>query len=475
MVPEFSNKSKALASVGVIALQVGITWLIFANGRSVRAGADIGAHGLFLLNLCLVFAGWAAVGAALGIPSLLLCVASLGVHSSVGEMLGKAVFLAVPAASAIAYRRRVSAMDHLKRRQRDDVDAQINDLNATKVNIQKRSGALQQRLHKFPALSHACQEMGANLEADQLFGVIVRESVGLTDGGEQALLFLTDDGEGRLRLRAAHPSLPEGQSPAALLCECDQFVFEKRRPYLSERTANEPFRFDGLPPGTTASFISAPLLIDDVEANRVRRKCIGVLRVNSAQPESFTRADMDLLVIIATLAGMAIQNAKLYGRCRELAITDTLTGLHSNHYFRLRFAEELNRAVRENSEVSVLMMDLDHFKAYNDQYGHPAGDRVLRRLSEILKGLREADDILGRYGGEEFIALLHCGPEAAAAHAERIRAAVEAEPFGQARLTISIGAASFPASGLEVSELIEKADGALYRAKVAGRNRVCRA
>jgi diguanylate cyclase (GGDEF)-like protein len=138
--------------------------------------------------------------------------------------------------------------------------------------------------------------------------------------------------------------------------------------------------------------------------------------------------------------------------------------------------------------VGLLFIDVDHFKIYNDKHGHPAGDRLLRRLSEVLTGGREsglptqtrASDVVARYGGEEFVVLL---PETTfdgtLIKAERIRRLIADFPFEQAaaqplgRVSVSIGAAAFPEHGIEKQQLIDAADRELYRAKHAGRNRVC--
>ncbi len=175
-------------------------------------------------------------------------------------------------------------------------------------------------------------------------------------------------------------------------------------------------------------------------------------------------------------------------RLEEMALRDGLTGLFNHRHFQEALDAELSRAKRHGHPVGLLFIDVDHFKTYNDKHGHPAGDRLLRRLSEVLTGGREsglpaqtrASDIVARYGGEEFVILLpETTYEGALIKAERIRRLIADFPFEKAamqplgRVSVSIGAAAFPEHGDEKQLLIDAADRELYRAKHAGRNRVC--
>lgn len=166
---------------------------------------------------------------------------------------------------------------------------------------------------------------------------------------------------------------------------------------------------------------------------------------------------------------------------RELSSIDPLTGAANRRYFDRFVREEWARGVRSYRPVSLLMVDIDEFKAYNDNYGHVAGDEVLRRVAEALaQGVRRSVDFLARYGGEEFVVILpNTAQEGAATVAEALRARVEGLEIPHELslpgkiITISIGAASFvPQADVPWSQLVEAADRALYRAKEAGRNRV---
>jgi diguanylate cyclase (GGDEF)-like protein len=170
---------------------------------------------------------------------------------------------------------------------------------------------------------------------------------------------------------------------------------------------------------------------------------------------------------------------RLNQRLEKLAITDGLTGLHNHRFFHERLALEVERCQRSGRDVSLVMIDVDHFKLYNDNHGHPAGDEVLRSMGTLLAAGRRANDIVARYGGEEFGLLLVDTPKGQAAEvAERLRQRIagyafanrELQPGG--RLTISAGVAAFGDDADSAAALLEAADAALYAAKRAGRNRV---
>jgi diguanylate cyclase (GGDEF)-like protein len=163
------------------------------------------------------------------------------------------------------------------------------------------------------------------------------------------------------------------------------------------------------------------------------------------------------------------QNAEL----ERISTTDALTSLYNRRYLMGEFDKELNRASRHNRTLAVLMMDVDKFKQYNDNYGHQAGDDVLTGMGQVIRDATREPDVSARYGGEEFIVLLvDCDIHGAVDAAERVRARLAQEVFDGRQVTISIGAAAYPGHGDTPRELIASADAALYEAKDAGRDRV---
>ena len=193
------------------------------------------------------------------------------------------------------------------------------------------------------------------------------------------------------------------------------------------------------------------------------------------RPErAFESEDVAMLEALASQAARCVERAQLY----TAAITDGLTGLYVSRYLRHRLKEELRTAQRYNRQLSVVMVDIDHFKKVNDTYGHQAGDEVLRVVARcLLDTVREGIDIAARYGGEEFALFLpETSVEGAGALAERLRRLIEkqrVEVGGEViRVTTSCGVATSPDHGTLPEVLVERADQALYRAKEGGRNRV---
>jgi diguanylate cyclase (GGDEF)-like protein len=173
---------------------------------------------------------------------------------------------------------------------------------------------------------------------------------------------------------------------------------------------------------------------------------------------------------------LALRNAWLLEQIRHMATTDGLTGLANRASFDQALGAELNRAARQLEDVSLVMLDIDHFKVLNDRHGHQIGDEVLRLVGTALGAASREFDTAARYGGEEFAVLLR-NPSGSVALdvAERVRSAVQAidlRELGVAAVSVSVGVAVAELPNEPIGELVERADRALYRAKRAGRDRV---
>lgn len=187
--------------------------------------------------------------------------------------------------------------------------------------------------------------------------------------------------------------------------------------------------------------------------------------------------DDEIFSILAHQFALALKRIRLYKEVENMAITDGLTRLHTRRHLMERFVEEVSRAKLRKSSLSLLMLDVDHFKRVNDQYGHLTGDVVLREIGRLITGHTREIDITGRYGGEEFCAVLpDTDKQGAMLVAERIRAAVHDEKIkaydAALHVSLSIGVATFPEDAQQLDEILDKADWALYRAKKQGRDRV---
>lgn len=216
---------------------------------------------------------------------------------------------------------------------------------------------------------------------------------------------------------------------------------------------------------TIRNLISVPLKIKD--------RVTGVINgTNKIEQDNFTEEDQRLLEALAQQAAMAVEHARLY----ELAITDGLTKLFIHRYFQARLEEELVRAKRYHTACSLILFDIDHFKKFNDTYGHQQGDIVLIEVAKLMKlTVRDTVDIPARYGGEEFVIILpETDAKGALLVAERLRKTIEAFDFpGQEqslKVTVSLGVSTFPDHASTKSVLIKKADLALYECKNRGRN-----
>ena len=212
---------------------------------------------------------------------------------------------------------------------------------------------------------------------------------------------------------------------------------------------------------------------------KLKGRIIGVINVESDAIGDFDRIDMNLLSTLATQISVAVENARLYQETEQLAVTDGLTGVNNHRYFQSFFERELNRAKRYNHPLALIMLDIDHFKKFNDKFGHPVGDLVLKTVTEILKQQAREVDLVARYGGEEFMLVLpETGKKEAVMLAERIRLAVKKYPLTDAQnkplpnITVSLGVSSYPENGSEKEEMIDYVDKCLYKAKAGGRDLV---
>ncbi len=218
-------------------------------------------------------------------------------------------------------------------------------------------------------------------------------------------------------------------------------------------------------------------------------KLIGSLNIGSFAPERFAERGIrsDFLEHLAAVVAICLENAINLERIKRLGLTDTLTAVNNRRYFDQRLNEEVGHSLRSREPLSCLLIDVDHFKRINDTRGHQTGDDVLREIAALCRAQLRRSDVLSRYGGEEFAALLvHTGRDRALEVAERMRAAIETHAFGGGdgeilRVTASIGVATLNApedgvlAGFDSETLIARADQALYQAMSGGRNLIIRA
>jgi diguanylate cyclase (GGDEF)-like protein len=210
-----------------------------------------------------------------------------------------------------------------------------------------------------------------------------------------------------------------------------------------------------------------------------QHQIVGILYLDDFVPRTFDRDKLNLLSILASFAAMAIHNATLHKQTKLMSITDALTGLHNHRYFKQFFKQEMARAKRYHKPFSIIMLDVDDFKSYNDSFGHAMGDQLLASLGALILKTVRGVDVAFRFGGEEFIVIL---PETrldkAILAAERLRESIQRGtaatlmPGATRGITVSIGVASYPDNADQTDELFNIVDSLLYRAKRCGKNKV---
>lgn len=206
-----------------------------------------------------------------------------------------------------------------------------------------------------------------------------------------------------------------------------------------------------------------------------------ILADNFVTKKPITKDDARMLIMLANQAGLAIENSQLYEKTVLRSHSDYLTELWNHGHFQYLFQAELEKAKATKTPLTLIMIDIDDFKIYNDQLGHQAGDQILRELSTLLKKQSRKMDFVCRYGGEEFTIILpQTDKDEAFAIAERLRQDIARQVFAHEeilpnkKLTVSLGLAAFPADGTTTSSVINHSDKMLYQAKNKGKNTTCR-
>ncbi len=352
----------------------------------------------------------------------------------------------------------------------------IEDKNTLENNYNRHlhlNESLNKRLERFVTLKNFSEQLSSTLSIDQLSHLIIDITFSIIGKSQACFLFSVDETKLDLNLiHSKHPTSILGikNKKGDIF---DQWVLRRRKPLLIP-DKNKDFRFNYEKSGDTdrnfRAIISCPMITE----NRI----VGTIRLDSEYQDTYTSDDLRLLDIISDLSAVAIENANLYQKLEELAIKDDLTQVFVKRYFESKLDEEFNRAVRFDYPLSFFMIDIDYFKRYNDNFGHKAGDKVLKEVAKTLINKTTSEDVVSRYGGEEFCIILpNITKSDAIKIAEEIRKAIESKIITLRRkptkITVSIGVASFPEDTKFKQNIIEIADNFLYKAKKEGRNRVC--
>jgi len=365
-----------------------------------------------------------------------------------------------------------SEQDHIMVEEQERLRRTLEEKSAI---IERSNRMLEKFVRDLSLIYEIGQEVNSMIDLDRLYASIAATLKKHLKVNEFALMAFDEKGE-ELQVKAAFGfKNPEavsrmvfraGEGISGLAAQTGKKI------YIKDTSEEGRFlNYKGERSSDPSSFLSIPLLYKD--------EVLGVINFGRAGVSSFTFQDVKMLSLTAGQISLAIANARLYTRTRELTVKDELTGINNRRHFQNMLQMEWKRAIRFHRPLSLIMIDVDHFKDYNDAFGHLQGDQVLRQIGGILRrNLREVDTV-ARFGGEEFVLLLpDTDKRGAIAVAEKVRLLVEGHSFVTEErketksISISAGVATYPDDVEEMDNLIDHADIALYRAKERGRNRI---
>ncbi|MGC4114655.1 MAG: diguanylate cyclase [Myxococcales bacterium] len=339
--------------------------------------------------------------------------------------------------------------------------------------IEEANHALSRRVREMTLLLDVARSLNSSLALQEILSMVT-EMVGVTFGVDQFAVMLLDETGTELAISAsfgfpprslADFRIPLGTGASGLAAKTREAI------YVSDIHGDPRYFKSPTDPADDGSMLAVPMVC--------KEQLVGVLNFVRFRKAGFGENDIVLLQLIASQAAMAIVNARLYTETLHMAHVDPLTGLANRRKLFAQLEMEVARSQRFGHQVSAVMIDIDHFKLLNDRCGHPAGDKALRQVADLLRGGVRKVDTVARYGGEEFFLLLPRSDKAEGLEvAEKLRKLVEEASFeggeGQpgGKVTISLGVATFPADAETLERLVDGVDSALYASKRGGRNKV---
>ena len=362
----------------------------------------------------------------------------------------------------------ISAAEHLQE--------SINIIEVENKNDQVHNLALKSKIVRYDNLKKLIEDLNNSLKLDTVIRVLSSTVYSLISNSTGVALFYLLDSQTQ-KLSLVH-SIKDDANLVVLSKEgdiFDQWVLRHSSQLIIENLKND-FRFDSDSISSqntraVSSIISSPLISNN--------SLLGLLRLENKKEGFFNQDDLRFLSLVADLGAVAIENSLLFQKTQDLAIHDDLTSLYTRSYFIDRLKDEAKRCLRLDQHLSLMMVDIDFFKQYNDKFGHIVGDLVLKKMGVLLKeSLAAFNPLLCRFGGEEFLVMLSgVDKKRALEIAEDLRQRIQSEKIVLRRqdthITVSIGVATMPIDTKDEDDLVQKADKAMYAAKGIGRNRGC--
>lgn len=349
-----------------------------------------------------------------------------------------------------------------------------NELKSTKKTLYDTERALRRKIYEIHNLVEASNEIYSILEFKQLVNAALLTIIGQI-GLQESFILLYDHYTRQYSDKYFKGFKEEQVSTVHFSAnsEVEKYFIKHRAPqYVKDMVKNEAFSEYAGKLEKIEVICVAPIIYSE--------KFQGIVGIGKKlYGRDFDQSDYEYFHILINVLSVSIGNSRMYQNMKNLSLTDGMTKLGNYRYFKGRLTEELLRGKRNNTTVSLIILDIDNFKNYNDTLGHQAGDEALKLVGQILKNTVRDEDIVSRYGGEEFCIILPgITKRGIFSMGERIRKSVEKTKFYKEeiqpgkKLTISLGAASFPDDDQEFEGLVKKADEALYQAKRAGKNQL---
>ena len=346
-------------------------------------------------------------------------------------------------------------------------------LRKTNLDLEERAVTLKEQNQELSSLFQITRTMTSSLDPQLIYEKIVQALKSVIDCSSCMLLLFRHGSENLdavkaqglygINLKSIHVVLGQGITGEAALNQRAAYCEDLEKVAGGELYGSEVIR--------SGSLLTVPMVIQN--------RLIGMINLHQTKTDAFNANTRKIAQAIANQAAIAIENARLYEKTKSLSATDELTGLANRRQFQESLLRELAQSRRQKSSFSLLMIDIDHFKHYNDFHGHLKGDIVLKKVASLFQQNTREVDLVARFGGEEFILLLSkTDKQLSLTVAEKLRTCIEKEYFAGAeesqpgqRLTISIGISHFPGDSTDVYDLMNLADNALYEAKKQGRNK----